>query len=150
MTKKSLVWSTVFIASLFVVSAGLTQNGWPRAQAQQVFPGGRAAKIRSYHLAGYATGTYTIVPTIEGEHGFVVTDVAVTTRHYYAYLELREGTTPKAALEFGAHASSYDGAYARPTAVHLNSGIVFSPGASLNIYMDQGFGFTVTISGYVF
>lgn len=75
MSKHPVGWAIAAVAAVFVV--GLSLSAFTQhASGDQVLPGGHAAKIRSYYaLLLQQQGDSVIIPSVEGDHGFILTDV---------------------------------------------------------------------------
>ncbi len=158
MSRKSLAWSIAILAGIVVAGSAISDLG-PLAQGQQqVFPGGRAGKIRSYYLAvtSQQGAVKVVVPSIEGTHGFVLTDV-IFNPEYYNYpstVILAEGPAlevPKARFIGGGWTTS-GGGFRVSGSYHFESGIVFTPGTVLSVQasVTSNSNWAITISGYVF
>jgi len=71
MSKRSLTMTVAAVAVVCLVGMGLS-GSIASADAQQVLPGGRPARIVSYYTGGQSG---TIIPSAEGPHGFIITDI---------------------------------------------------------------------------
>jgi hypothetical protein len=143
MSKHSIGWTVVAVAAVFAVGislSGLTQH----ASADQVLPGGHAAKIRSYFTTIPGGQTPTVfIPSVEGDHGTIFTDFQVAADGNTAgrvRLEYNDGTGWKPALWW-----KQDPGAAPAT---LSSGIPIPAGAAVRVAADNGTAY-VTVSGYI-
>lgn len=115
--------------------------------SQTILPGGRPARFRSYSVFG--TGTITVIPNVEGAHGFVVTDI-VTVADVGTTAEtinLRQNGVLKLTYRTQAAAGSNT-----PHSYHFESGIVLTPDQPLiaECISNGSANITVTVSGYTF
>lgn len=145
MSKKRYVFCIACVAGLLLATLAIS-DFTSVARGQEVLPGGRPAKIRSYTAQGTTPTAVTLVEPIEGNRGFVVTDVIVTV----------------ASAPSDYHVSVYEGdpgavnmkldCFPGRQPVHLDSGIVFQSGEKLTAQVGapNGTGFWVTVSGYVY
>jgi hypothetical protein len=144
MSKHSMGWAVAVVAAVFM--AGLSLSGLTQqTRADQVLPGGHAAKIRSYrHVALGGTYENIIIPVVEGDHGMILTDFAVGATN-----------TGRMYIDYSTDGINWDKGFAwtkttsSPSCVSLESGIPIPSGAAVRVYCEGSGDNNVTISGYI-
>ncbi len=143
MSKQSMIWVVVVIAALFVLGPGLS-DFVTKADAQQVLPGGRAAKIRSYYKYG---SSGTIIASAEGPNGFIITDVMFIPVGGAHIDSLRLGVDSDIIAYF-ANGTDSTGAV---ESFHFESGLPVPAGSEVTFHTGtSGRSIQLTISGYTF
>ena len=72
MSRNSLGWGIIILASTFVIGSALTDR--PQARGGPTIPpGGRPGKIRTFYASG--NGDVILIPSVTGPNGFVITQI---------------------------------------------------------------------------
>lgn len=128
--------ATLFV---FAASPGVT----PTANAQQILPGGRPAKIRSY-FKEIGNNPGVVIPALTEVHGFIITDIVIDD---YAGSE-----SPRLRLMQGAALLLSVREDNDKNGLHLRfeSGIPVAPNEDVTGTISNAGGAWLTISGYTY
>lgn len=147
MSRKSLMWSIVAIAAVFVVASALTFGpeawGGPRAGERNIQPGGGPSKIRSYYAECSVSGT-VIIPKVDGPNGYIIRGfhMDVSTRSQTSLiLKVDTGSGPQVIGRFFVPGR---GPYTPSQQVVLDPGIPVPASAVVSVDIDGH----VTVTGY--
>lgn len=150
MSKKSLTLSVVAIAVAIIGSSALT-NYASKAKGGPIPAGGRPAKICTYSVQG--SDPLTIIPSVPGEHGFIVTDIIAFTTigtSDVISVSLQKGDFDAARIL--VNVNPINNTPTAPVSYHFESGLVLPAGEVFKAggFSSAGDSLSITVSGYTF
>ena len=132
----------ILVTTALILAALAVSEYTPRASGQQIVPGGRPARIRSYFVTVETGGQATLIPTVEGVNGTILTDFVFDgASGIYLRIEVDTGSgwEPKAKFKFenGVHPK-----------YSFQSGIPVPAGSTVRVVTNDAR--SVTVSGYTY
>lgn len=151
MSNKSIAWTIVAVAVGFVAASGLSSSAPVARGGQEIPPGGRPGKIRSYYVSTTTETTLTVIPSVEGANGFVITDVVATIQNSggqrLTLAQTVDGNPQVRAQLLVAGDDTSNRGF--PHSYHFGSGVVLTPGSDLKATTSSTT-WWITVSGYTY
>jgi hypothetical protein len=136
---------SLLTACLLVIATGVAVTSLPSAQAQELHPGGRAARIHSYTFRGNVVDSQVLIAECPGTHGFIITDIFV-----YSHAGTGATLTLSMSEDDPVFYADMSNDPAEALQIHFESGIPIPAGEVIQCTIGQYGLLNITVTGYTY